>query len=105
MIRILFLFILFIFIFGCSFNKNSKFWTPSKNIDLDNNEFTEKIIVKESAISKELNPNIRVILKSNISEQNSINQYYNFYGRNNFDSKLQKSSRYRFSKIKFFKVL
>ena len=102
MIRILFLFILFIFIFGCSFNKNSKFWTSSKNIDLDNNEFTEKIIVKESAISKELNPNIRVILKSNISEQNSINQYYNFYGRNNFDSKLQKSSRYRFSKIKNF---
>ena len=67
MIRILFLFILFIFIFGCSFNKNSKFWTSSKNIDLDNNEFTEKIIVKESAISKELNPNIRIIFKSNFS--------------------------------------
>ena len=64
MIRIFFLFILFIFIFGCSFNKNSKFWTSSKNIDLDNNEFTEKVIEKEFAINKELNPNIRVILKS-----------------------------------------
>ena len=102
MIKIFFLFTLFIFIFGCSLNKNSKFWTSSKNINLDNNEFSEKIIVKESAINKEFNPNIRVILKPNISEQNSNNQYYNFYGRNNFDSKLQKSSRYRFSKIKNF---
>ena len=102
MIRIFFLFTLFIFIFSCSLNKNSKFWTSSKNINIDNNEFTEKIIVKESAINKEFNSNIRVILKSNISEQNSINRYYNFYGRNNFDSKLQKSSRYRFTKIKNF---
>ena len=102
MIKIFFLFTLFIFIFGCSLNKNSKFWTSSKNINLDNNEYTKKIIVKESAINKELNPNIRVIFKSNTSEQNSNNQYYNFYGRNNFDSKLQKSSRYRFSKIKNF---
>ena len=102
MIRIFFLSTLFIFIFSCSLNKNSKFWTSSKNINLDNNEFTEKIIVKESAINKEFNSNIRVILKSNISEQDSINPYYNFYGRNNFDSKLQKSSRYRFTKIKNF---
>ena len=102
MIRIFFLFTLFIFIFSCSLNKNSKFWTSSKNINIDNNEFTEKIIIKESAINKEFNSNIRVILKSNISEQNSINRYYNFYGRNNFDSKLQKSSRYRFTKIKNF---
>ncbi len=102
MIKIFFLFVLSIFIFSCSLNKNSKFWTSSKNIDLDNNEFTEKIIVKESAIDKELNPNIRVILKPIVSKEKSINHYYNFYGRNNFDSKLQKSSRYRFSKIKNF---
>ncbi len=102
MIRIFFLFFFLIFIFSCSLNKNSKFWTSSKNIDVDNNEFTEKIISKENTINKELNPNISVILKSDVTKDNFNNRFYNLYGRTKFNSNLKKSSRYRFSKIKNF---
>ncbi len=91
-----------ILIVSCSFNKNSEFWTSSKNINFENNELTQKIFTKEDAIDKELNPNLKINFNSEISNNNSSKQNFNNYGRLNFDSKLKKSSRYRFSKIKNF---
>ena len=39
----------FIFIFltsGCSFNKNSKFWSPSQNIPKEDNQSAKKVFNK-----------------------------------------------------------
>jgi outer membrane protein assembly factor BamB len=100
--KIIFLFIILVFTTECSFNKNSKFWTSSKNINKDTKLTKKKIILKERATINELNPNLRIIFNSGISKVNPKSKYHNNYGRINFDKILKKSSRFKFSKIKNF---
>ncbi len=102
MIRLPFFFIILVFIYSCSLNKNSKFWTSSENINIENNQTTKKILLKEKAINNELNPNIRIIFKEKKPKDNMVIRNYNYFGRKNFDIILEKSSRYKFSKIKKF---
>ncbi len=102
MSKILYLFILLILISNCSLNKNSKFWTDTKNIKKENKELSKKIKTSSKAINKELNPNLTVILKKDILDNYVFNENLNNPGRINFDSDLQKTSRYKFSTIKNF---
>ncbi len=98
----LLIFIFFIiFITGCSLNKNSKFWTSTKNIVQENNKNSEKIFVEEKVLEKELNPNFKINLKK-ISNNLYKRKYHNNDGMLNYDGELKKSSRYKFSKIKNF---
>ncbi|NCV38731.1 MAG: hypothetical protein EBW64_05470 [Betaproteobacteria bacterium] len=56
---------IFIFIFltsGCSFNKNSKFWTASQNIPEESNPNYQEIFAEEEALNKELNANVSISL-------------------------------------------
>ncbi|MDA9598779.1 PQQ-like beta-propeller repeat protein [Candidatus Pelagibacter sp.] len=97
------LLILFIFVtIGCSFNKNSKFWTASQSIPEENNLEYKEIFVEEEALGKELNPNLKLKLNGEINTNLSVRNYFNNEGRSNFDGLLKKSSRYKFSKIKNF---
>mgnify|MGYP001185185654 FL=1 len=98
--RILYLFLLLIFITGCSLNKNSKFWTSSKEIKLEKG-FKEVLQIDENII-KELNPNLKIKLNKNLNTLSRSKNLYNNEGRLNFDGNLEKSSRYKFSKIKNF---
>ena len=98
--KLIFLFSILILITGCSLNKNSKFWTSSKDIKNDNS-LGKKVFLKESAISKELNLGLKIKLNPNISKID-FNNYYNNVGRINFNKDLKKSSRFKFSKIKNF---
>ena len=98
--KLIFLFSILILITGCSLNKNSKFWTSSKDIK-NNNSLGKKVFLKESAISKELNLDLKIKLNPNISKID-YNNYYNNLGRINFNKDLKKSSRFKFSKIKNF---
>ena len=98
--KLIFLFSILILITGCSLNKNSKFWTSSKDIKNDNS-LGKKVFLKESAISKELNLDLKIKLNPNISKID-YNNYYNNLGRINFNKDLKKSSRFKFSKIKNF---
>ena len=52
--KIIIFFISIIFITGCSLNKNSKFWTKTKNIPEEKNENYKEIFVEEDALEKEL---------------------------------------------------
>ena len=66
---------------GCSFNKNSKFWTASENIVEESNKNYEEIFVEEKVLEKEFNPNLKINLKDSVSpvliEDNSDkNSYY-----------------------------
>ena len=98
--KVIYLFIIFFFISGCSFNKNSKFWTATKKIQLERN--FEEVLKDNQIINKQFNPNIKVKLDNvfniNLNESSQLNNY----GRINFDSELNKISRYKFSKIKNF---
>ncbi len=97
------LFITFILItVGCSFNKNSKFWTESQNIPEENNLEYKEIFIEEKALGKELNPNLKLKFNGKINNNLSARNYFNNDGRLNFDGLLKKSSRYKFSKIKNF---
>jgi outer membrane protein assembly factor BamB len=95
-------FIFAILITGCSFNKNSKFWTESKNIIEYNETNFKKIFDDDNTLSQELNHNLIIRLDGNIDNDFSVRNYFNNDGRLNYNGLLKKSSRYKFSKIKNF---
>ena len=100
--KIIIFFISIILISGCSFNKNSKFWTASQNIQKEDNQNYKEIFIEEKTLSKELNTNISINLGNNINNNPRIRNYFNNDGRRNYDGVLKKSSRYKFSQIKNF---
>ncbi len=100
--KILYLFIILIFIPECSFNKNSNFWTKTKIEVSKENLNYEEIFPEEKALKKEFNSNLKVKFKSKITDNISLNYNLNNYGRLNYNGNLKKSSRYKFSKIKNF---
>jgi len=100
--KISFLLIFFTLVTGCSFNKNSKFWSKNETINEVNNINYEEIFPEEEALKKEFNSNLIIKLKSKTVNKTSINNYLNNDKRLNFDGELKKSSRYKFSKIKNF---
>ena len=102
MSRIIIFLVSIIFLNGCSLNKNSKFWTDSKNIIEENNLNYEEIFVKEKSLGSELNSNVLINISNNINNNFLIQNYFNNNGRLNYDGELKKSSRYKFSKIKRF---
>ncbi len=99
-------FIIFVFfailINGCSLNKNSKFWTVTKNIPKENNLDYKEIFVEEKVLEKELNANINIDLGNITYNNKQIKDHFNNDGRLNYNGLLKKSSRYKFSKIDKF---
>lgn len=99
-----FYFILFFFIISnCSFNANSKLWK---------NEKIEKITLKQIDIfpkkevfKKELNPNLKITIKSKSNRKKSTNYLDNNYGLIDYEGNLENSSKFRFAKIKSFENL
>jgi len=85
---------------GCSFNKNSKFWTSETVKEIEEQKF-EKIFDDPKASINELNTNINLNLKFN-KKNNFSKELTNNDGQINFDGLLKKSSKYKFSKIKNF---
>ena len=100
--KIILFFIFSFFLFGCSFNKNSKFWTASQSILEENNPNYKEIFNQEAALKNELNPNLIIKLGKNINNNLTVRDYFNNDGRLDYDGSLKKSSRYKFSKIKNF---
>ncbi len=93
--------ILIIFISGCSFNKNSKFWTSTEKIIQENEKNIKRIFVEEKILEKELNANLKINLKKTTNNLYK-RKFYNNDGMLDYDGELKKSSRYKFSKIKNF---
>ena len=100
--RLIITFILIIFTNGCSFNKNSKFWTKSKNIKEEENLKYQEIFVEEEALEKEFNTNITINFNNKLSANPKTNFFFNNDGRVSYDGGLEKSSRFKFKKIKNF---
>ena len=86
---------------SCSLNKNSKFWTSTKKVDLEKSKF--KIILKdEKILEKTFNPNLKIKLSKKVPNNKKNNIQTNNDGRVKFNGTLEKTSRYKFSKIKNF---
>ena len=95
------LLLIIIFFSGCSFNKNSKFWTSETIEEIERQKF-EKIFDDPTALNQELNTNINLNLSKGFEKNNLSKKFTNNDGRVNFDGSLKKSSKYKFSKIKNF---
>ena len=95
------LLLIIIFFSGCSFNKNSKFWTLETIKEIEEQKF-EKIFDDPKALSQELNTNINLNLNKNFIKNKLSVKSTNNDGRVNFDGSLKKSSKYKFSKIENF---
>ena len=101
MSKIFQLLLIIIFFSGCSFNKNSKFWTSETIKEIEEQKF-EKIFDDPKALSQELNTNINLNLSKNFTKNRLSVKFTNNDGRVNFDGSLKKSSKYKFSKIENF---
>ena len=95
------LLLIIIFFSGCSLNKNSKFWTAETIKKIEEQKF-EKIFDDPVALSQELNTNINLNLSKSFSKNNLSKKFTNNDGRVNFDGSLNKSLKYKFSKIENF---
>ena len=101
MSKIFQLLLIIIFFSGCSFNKNSKFWTSETIKEIEEQKF-EKIFDDPKALSQELNTNINLNLSKSFTKNRLSVKFTNNDGRVNFDGSLKKSSKYKFSKIENF---
>ena len=101
MSKIFQLLLIIIFFSGCSFNKNSKFWTLETIKEIEEQKF-EKIFDDPKALSQELNTNINLNLGKSFTKNRLSVKFTNNDGRVNFDGSLKKSSKYKFSKIENF---
>ena len=95
------LLLIIIFFSGCSFNKNSKFWTLETIKEIEEQKF-EKIFDDPKALSQELNTNINLNLNKSSTKNKLSEKFTNNDGRVNFDGSLKKSLKYKFSKIENF---
>tara|TARA_B100001057_G_scaffold201718_1_gene202527 strand:- start:322 stop:1623 length:1302 start_codon:yes stop_codon:yes gene_type:complete len=100
-IKIFNLFLIIILCFGCSLNKNSKFWTKETIKEIEEKKF-EKIFSYPKALSQELNTNINLNFSTSPKKSKLSKKFTNNDGRVNFDGSLRKLSKYKFSKIENF---
>ena len=95
------LLLIIIFSSSCSLNKNSKFWTSETIKKIEEQKF-EKIFDDPTALSQELNTNISLNFSKSLTKNNLSQKFTNNDGRVNFDGSLNKSLKYKFSKIENF---
>ena len=91
-----YLYIVFVFIFGCSLNPNSSFWTKTEKLKTDQ-AITKLLFEDVKPNEKEFNPNLKV----NLPKINTKNINYN-YNNDGFTS--EKIIGNNFSKFKFSKI-
>ncbi len=91
-----YLYIVFVFIFSCSLNPNSSFWTKTEKLKTDQ-AITKLLFEDVKPNEKEFNPNLKV----NLPKINTKNINYN-YNNDGFTS--EKIIGNNFSKFKFSKI-
>jgi len=101
LINKIFRFLLFFLIISCSLHENSSFWSKTKTIKKEKTIKITELFENEKAFVKEINPNLKIKLKSKPKNRNFINNLNNS-GYVNYDGELKKISRFKYSKIDYF---
>jgi len=100
--KILGLLLIFLLITNCSLDKKSGLWSQSSKIDIEKDLIITELFEDEKIFSKELNSNVKIKLKSNLTNNNFTNNLSNNNGRVNYNGSLKNISRYKFSSIDNF---
>ena len=94
-----------LFLYNCSLNPNSKFWTEEQDLSKDNKNYKIIKVFKEDENKKdEFNKNTEIKLVSKFKNKKFYENLDNNFGFQNFEGELNKISKYNFSKIKDFNI-
>ncbi len=97
--------ILLLFIYNCSIDTNSGFWTKTEKIKRGENLKIRKVFVDKTILDKEFNTNIKIKIKKTNLENSFLNNNSNNNGNNNFTGSFNNISKYKFKKISNFNNL
>ena len=101
-IKLISIFCLIFLLFGCSLNSKSKFWSSKENLKKDNNIIEKDVFKKTKIYKKEFNPTLKINLKNEYQKHSFVNNLTNNNGIIDYDGKLEKISKFKFSKINNF---
>ena len=91
--------LIYFFITGCSFQKNSKFWNNNEKIVEEKRKKITEIFKKEETLNSEFNQNLKIKLEARATNNNFLNNLNNNDGRINYNGNLENISKYKFKKI------
>ena len=93
--------LLLLFIFSCSLDTKSGIWTQEKKIKVAKKNIIE-VFEKEKILNNEINSNLRIKIKQTKNSDTKIKTLTNNLGILDFNKNINKSSKFKFSKIKNF---
>jgi len=96
--------ILFIIFNQCSLDTKTGFWTKPEILK-EKEENLVEIFKTEEVLEKEFNPNLKIKINSLYTQKPFINNLTNNSGYINFESNLNKISKFKFKKIKNFNFI
>jgi len=101
--KILGIFLLFFLIASCSLDKATGLWSQNKKIKEEKKIEKKELFKKDEALNKEFNINLKIDISDKFTSNSFVNNLNNNNGRINYNGNLKNISRYKFSKIGYFK--
>ena len=95
-------FITLIILTSCSLDTKSGIWSEKKNITVEK-IISKKIFIKEEILDKEFNSKLKIKLTTRLTKNSFGNNPTNNNGRVDYNGKLKKISKFKYSKINNFK--
>jgi len=103
--RTIVLFLIILLITNCSLDNKSGIWTKSEKIKVEKKLIISELFKKEESLSKEFNSNVKIQLKSHLSNNSFLNNLSNNNGRVNYNGNLKSLSKFKYSTIDNFDEL
>ena len=100
--KLFYIFTLFLFISNCSLDTKTGIWSKSKKLNSENLNIEEKLFEKPEIFQKEFNNDLKIRLKNDLKKKSFVNNLLNNNEVVEFEGKLEKISKYKFSKISQF---
>ena len=100
--KIIGLLLIYLLITNCSLDKKSGLWSENSKIDIEKDLIITELFEDEKTFSKEFNSNVKIKLKSSLTNNNFTNNLSNNNGRVNYKGSLENISRYKYSSIDNF---
>ncbi len=101
MYKTILLIITFFYLTNCSLDTKTGFWNKSEVIE-ENDENLKEIFKSAEVLEKEFNPNLRIRISSSYKKKPFINNISNNTGYINFETNFNRTSKFKFKKIKRF---
>ena len=103
--RTIVLFLIILLITNCSLDNKSGIWTKNEKIKVEKKLIISELFKKEESLSKEFNSNVKIQLKSYLSNNSFLNNLSNNNGRVNYNGNLKSLSKFKYSTIDNFDEL